>query len=123
MGTASKAAWPLVAQQSCGAEGFCDLDHRRLISFSLKTSNFSEAKLKAAQISLGLEQEWAAALVRGECLTSQGMTERYRAATEAQTSCGFSPKPAEAFSDEEMLDRLRELVLRNRPRAVQRSVL
>lgn len=102
---------------------FCDLDHRRLISFSLKTANFSEAKLKAAQISIDLERKWSVAQARGFSLASQNSAEHLRAAAEVQTACGFAPQPAGAFSDIELLDRLRQLILLDRPPAEQRAVL
>jgi len=40
---------------------FADVEHKALISFSLKTGDFSEAKRMAAEISVRLEHDWRAA--------------------------------------------------------------
>ncbi len=44
---------------------FRDIEEKSLISFTLNTRDFSEAKLKAAQISIDLENEWQKAKERG----------------------------------------------------------
>ena len=102
---------------------FHDVEQRKLISFSLKTQDFSEAKLKAAQISLELEREWAEARARGVSLVAQDLAERYRAAADVQTTFGFVPKSAAAIPDEELLDRLRLLLSSGQPASEQRALL
>lgn len=100
-----------------------DVDCRRLISFSLKTADFGEAKLKSAQTSLALDQEWADAQARGVSLVSLNLAERYQAAAEVQTACGFAPKTASELSDAELLSRLRDLIQKDRPTPEQKAML
>ncbi len=100
-----------------------DVDARRLISFSLKTSDFAEAKLKAAQFSIQLDDEWQAAKARGVSLVSQDAVEKYRAAAEVQKSFGFFPKPANEFLETELVERLRALLNQERPTPEQKAVL
>ena len=47
---------------------FTDVERKPLISFSLKTGDFSEAKRMAAEISVRLEHDWRAAKARGVSL-------------------------------------------------------
>ncbi|MFK7966954.1 MAG: DUF6538 domain-containing protein, partial [Burkholderiaceae bacterium] len=101
---------------------YIDIDPRSLIRFSLRTRDFSEAKLKAAQISLDLESEWIDAKSRGVSLKSRDLAERYGAAASVQTFFGFAPKPAAMIPDEELLDRLRAL-LQHEPPAAERKAL
>ena len=89
---------------------FHDVDARRLISFSLKTSDFAEAKLKAARFSIQLDEEWQAAKTRGVSLSSQDAVEKYKAAAEIQKSYGFEPKPCEEMLETELVERLRVLL-------------
>ncbi len=61
---------------------FRDIEEKNLISFTLNTRNFSEAKLKAAQISTDLESEWQKAKERGVSLSSQNIARQYQAPAE-----------------------------------------
>lgn len=100
-----------------------DVDARRLISFSLKTSDFAEAKLKAARFSIQLDEEWQTAKTRGVSLVSQDAVEKYKAAAEIQKSFGFSPKPCDELLDSELVERLRALLQDDRPVPEQKAVL
>lgn len=102
---------------------FHDVESRRLISFSLKVQDFSEAKLKAAQISLDLEREWAEAKSRGVSLNSRDLAERYGAAAGVQTAFGFAPRPAVLIPDEKLLERLRVLLQHEQPTADRKTLL
>lgn len=100
-----------------------DLDKRRLISFSLKTSDFAEAKLRAAQFSIQLDEEWRSAKERGVSLVAQDAAEKYQAAAEVQKSFGFLPKPAGEMLEAELVERLRALLKEERPAPEQKAVL
>lgn len=89
---------------------FADVERKPLISFSLKTGDFTEAKRMAADISARLEQDWRDAKARGVSLCAQDAAERYRAAAAVQRQFGFAPKPAADLTDEELLERLRLLI-------------
>ncbi len=89
---------------------FFDVEHRKLISFSLKTGDFTEAKLKAAQISQKLEVDWREAKARGESLRSQDASGLYLAAVEIQRQAGLVPATAASFSDTQLLERPRLLL-------------
>ena len=54
-----------------------DVDARRLISFSIKTSDFAEAKLRAARFSIQLDDEWSAAKEQGVSLVAQDAAASY----------------------------------------------
>ncbi len=102
---------------------FADVERRQLISFSLKTCDFAEAKLKAAQVSLDLDRQWEAAVVQGHSLTSNNLNERYRAAADVQIENGFAPKPAAEFGDDELLERMRVLLTNERASIEQKALL
>ncbi|WP_413861221.1 hypothetical protein [Tateyamaria sp.] len=51
-------------------ERFWDVEQRTQICFALKTTDIAEAKMKAAQTSLKLDQDWQDALERGVSLSS-----------------------------------------------------
>ena len=102
---------------------FRDIEEKRIICFSLKTRDFSEAKLRAAQISIDLESEWRKAKERGISLSSQNLAERYKASSEIQKANGLDPKSAVSFSDEELLKRLRILILGEHPVNEQKAIL
>ncbi|KAB7613642.1 tyrosine-type recombinase/integrase [Amylibacter sp. SFDW26] len=102
---------------------FHDVDHRRLISFSLKTADFSEAKLKAAQCSFELDQEWQGAKARGVSLESNDLRKKYSAAVEVQMSVGLTPKPTEQMPDGELLERLCLLLEQQHTKPEQKAVL
>lgn len=89
---------------------FADVERKPLISFSLKTGDFTEAKRMAADISARLEQDWRDAKARGVSLCAQDAAERYRATAAVQRQFGFAPKPAADLTDEELLERLRLLI-------------
>lgn len=91
-------------------ERFRDVEPRGQICFSLRTQDLSVAKLKAAQISLDLEQEWSRAVALGTSLKSQNAAKRYAAAVQAQVHYGFSPQKASDFSDADLVERLRVLL-------------
>jgi len=57
-----------------------DIEPRSVITFSLRTNNVSEAKLKAAQISQDLEKQWESAKMRGVSLKSESATKQYSGA-------------------------------------------
>ncbi len=102
---------------------FADVERRQLISFSLKTCDFAEAKLKAAQVSLDLDRQWEAAVVQGHSLASDNLNERYRAAADVQIENGFAPKPAAEFGDDELLERMRVLLTNERASIEQKALL
>jgi len=102
---------------------FADVEHKALISFSLKTGDFSEAKRMAAEISVRLEHDWRAAKARGVSLCAQDAAERYRAAAALQRSYGFDPKPAPDLTDGELLDRLRLLIMGQHSAPEQKAIL
>ncbi len=100
-----------------------DVDVRRLISFSLKTSDFAEAKLKAAQFSIQLDEEWKAAKARGVSLVSKDAVTKYQAAVEVQKSFGFMPRSCDEMLEIELVERLRVLLQEERPAPEQKAVL
>ena len=100
-----------------------DVEPRALISFSLKTRDFAEAKMMAAQISHDLELEWREQKARGVSLRSQDAATRFAAACEAQSARGFAPKQSAALTDEELLARLRSLILGTQSVEEEKAVL
>jgi hypothetical protein len=102
---------------------FADVDRRRLISFTLKTGDFVQAKRQAAEISARLEEEWSAAKARGISLAAQDAAERYRASTSVQRHFGFEPRLATDLTDDELLQRLRRLIEGECPPPQQKAVL
>jgi len=102
---------------------FADVERKPLISFSLKTGDFTEAKRMAADISARMEQDWRQAKARGVSLCAQDAAERYRAAAAVQRQYGFVPKHAAVLTDEELLDRLRLLIVGNHSTPEQGAVL
>ncbi len=91
-------------------ERFRHVEARSQICFSLRTRDFSEAKVKAAQISFDLEQEWQRAAELGVSIESHDAAKRFAAAMQAQVSRGLKPQTAAEFSDTELLERLRMLI-------------
>lgn len=87
-----------------------DIEPRALISFSLSTADFSEAKKLAADISLKLEREWRDALACGVSLASQDAAERRDAAAATTERLGLAYKPVETLSDDDLMLRLRLLL-------------
>lgn len=100
-----------------------DVDARRLISFSLKTSDFAEAKLRAARFSIQLDDEWSAAKERGASLVAQDAAEKYKAAAEVQKSLGFVPKISSEMREPELVERLRALLSEEHPAPEKKAVL
>jgi hypothetical protein len=89
----------------------------------LKTTDFFEAKLRAAQISRDLEQEWSRAVELGVSLESQDAARRYAAAADVQLRHGLKPQHAQELSNEDLLQRLQLLLEATAPVAEQKSVL
>ena len=100
-----------------------NVDARRLISFSLKTNSFAEAKLRAAQFSIQLDEEWLAAKDRGVSLVAQDVAAKYQAAADVQKSLGFLPKSSGEMLEGELVERLRALLNEERPAAEQKAAL
>lgn len=73
---------------------FQDVERKRLISFTLKTGDFVEARRRAAEISAQMEQDWREAKARGVSLCAQDAAERYRAACVVQRNAGFEARTA-----------------------------
>ena len=102
---------------------FHDVERKRLISFTLKTGDFVEARRRAAEISAQMEQDWREAKARGVSLCAQDAAERYRAACLVQRNTGFEPRAAMDLSDAELLDRLRVLINGHETPSEQKAVL
>ena len=109
-------------QRRCPAE-FVDVEPRAFIRFSLKTRDFREAKIRAAEFSTKLESEWAKAKARGVSLSATDTAVRYAAAVEAQSQYALVPKIASEIRDDELLERLRLLIMSARPESEQKAVL
>lgn len=104
-------------------ERFRNVEARAQICFSLKTTDLSAAKAKAAQISFELEQEWVNALERGVSLSSSDTATRYAAAVEVQLTKGFKTQCAVEFVEKELIDRLRTLLDSRPPIEEQKALL
>ncbi|MDA7426754.1 DUF6538 domain-containing protein [Thalassococcus lentus] len=104
-------------------ERYRDVEARREICFSLRTQDFSEAKAKAAQISLDLDAEWQRSVELGASLISQSAVKRYATAVHAQVQRGFQPAPAKSFSNDELMERLRSLITDAGAAPEQKAVL
>lgn len=100
-----------------------DVEEKSLISFSLKTQNYSAAKLRAAEASLSLEQKWAEAKQNGASLRSQNLSIRYSASIQVQEAAGFNPQCVDNLSDDDLLRRLRYLVLAQPSSEKQKAIL
>ncbi|MDA9009456.1 hypothetical protein N9K16_05810 [Alphaproteobacteria bacterium] len=100
-----------------------DVEEKSLISFSLKTQSYSAAKLKAAEISLSLERRWKEAKSQSLSLRSKNLSKRYSASIYAQENAGFSPQRLEAFSDDDLLQRLKYLILKQPSADKQKAIL
>lgn len=102
---------------------FREVEARREVCFSLRTQDFSEAKMKAARISADLDHEWKRALELGVSLKSQSAAKRYAAAVQSQTSFGLKPTTAAELSDDELMARLRLLISGSACAPEQKAVL
>lgn len=100
-----------------------NVEARREICFSLRTQDFAAAKVKAAQISADLDDEWQRALELGVSLENQSAAKRYAAAVQTQTSLGLKPSMATDLSDDDLLHRLRMLVAQSSPIPEQKAIL
>ena len=87
-----------------------EIDDSGLITFALKTKNFSIAKLRAAETTLELDEKWSDALEAGKIVCDDKSGRKFEFAQQSQRSRGFDPKPTEAITDDELLDRLRLLL-------------
>ena len=102
---------------------YADVETRAVITFALRTTSISEAKLKAAEISCKLEQQWEDAKRRGVSLSSQSANIRYAAAVETNLIHGLQPKPTARIDDTELLERLRLMISAPMPSAETKAVL
>ena len=91
-------------------ERFRDVEDRVQICFSLRTRDFSEAKLKAAQISYDLEDQWLQSVALGVSLKGQRAADRFAAVARTQVQRGLKPQMSKDLSDEDLLGRLRLLI-------------
>lgn len=87
-----------------------DVEARAVITFALRTTSISEAKLRAAEVSYDLERQWEDARRRGTSLSSRSVAQRYAASIETNRAHGFEPKPTQDMSDTELLERLRDMM-------------
>jgi integrase len=102
---------------------FADIEPRPLIRLSLHTTDYSKARLLAAQISSDLERDWDDAFQRGTSLAAQDSAERFRAAAELQRSLGLEPRTSSDLTDAELLERLRRLIDGSHIQPEQKAVL
>lgn len=100
-----------------------DIEPKAIITFGLGTTCFSEAKLKAAQVSCDLDSKWSQALKQGISLSSASASEQYCAALEVNQANGFALTQTEALSDHELLNRLRYLVMGDLNHPEQKAML
>ena len=89
---------------------YADVEPRALIRFSLRTQDFREATILAAEHTIALERQWAEALERGVSLKSTDKAEQFAAAAATARRFGFAPRSARELSDEDLLARLRTLM-------------
>jgi hypothetical protein len=99
------------------------VDQRKLIAFSPKTTDFSNAKLKAAEYTLKLEDEWKDKADRLATMEQGDEAEKFSKAAEFQIQNRFVPKPTQAISDEELLVCLRTLFAGDFQPVEQKSLL
>jgi len=104
-------------------ERFCDVDNRRLISFSLRTCDFTQAKLLAAQVSCDLEGDWQRSLDAGVSLASSDLADRYGAAVAVQMERTLKPKTAGDLTDTDLIDRLRLLLNEQTSTSEKKAIL
>ncbi|WP_127045952.1 DUF6538 domain-containing protein [Pseudorhodobacter sp. E13] len=100
-----------------------DVDDRRLICFSLRTTDFTQAKLLAAQVSSDLERDWQRSIENGKSLASINHAERYGAAVAVQMERALKPKTASELTDTDLLERLRLLLGQPASPGEQKAVL
>ena len=102
---------------------YADVEARSVITFALRTTSLSEAKLKAAEISLDLERQWESAALRGVSLLSQSASKRYVGAIASNKTHGFQPQTTTHLSDADLLNRLRFLIAGQTPSAEGKAIL
>ena len=102
---------------------FADIEKRTLIRFSLKTRDFHQAKILAAQQSADLERRWEKARKRGVSIDSDNAIRRFTAAMTIADELELDYKPSNEISDDELLIRLRLLVLGENTLGEQKAVL
>ncbi|MDA9009095.1 hypothetical protein N9K16_03945 [Alphaproteobacteria bacterium] len=86
------------------------VDSSGTISFALKTKDFSEAKLRAAQFSLELEEKWSNASEQNKALMDTKAGKRFQTAQGVQKKREFESKQTEKIPNDGLLDRLRSLL-------------
>jgi len=104
-------------------KAFEDVESRSLIRFSLKTRDFNEARVKASQISLDLDRQWQDAKQRGISLRSHNEAERYSAAVATTNLHGLTYTQSDDLTNDELLTRLRLLLLTGPPAEEQKAIL
>ena len=102
---------------------YADVEKRVLIRFSLKTRDFNQAKILAAQNSADLGIQWQNARERGVSIDSDDAVKRFTAATAITRDLELDFKPANEITDDELLKRLRLLVLGENTPGEQKAVL
>ena len=102
---------------------FRDVEPRRQICYALKTTDFAQAKMRAAQISYDQERAWTRAVELGVSLNSGNAAQQYAAAADTQLHRGFKPQRAAEFTDDEILQRLRLLLEAAAPVGEQKALL
>ncbi len=100
-----------------------DIEKRTLIRFSLKTRDFQEAKILAAQQTQHFDRIWADSLDRGVSLASEDSQIRYTAAKAVTQGLQLDNLSAGEISDEQLLARLRMLILGEKTVGEQQAVL
>jgi len=100
-----------------------DIEPRSVITFSLRTNNVSEAKLKAAQISQVLEKQWESAKMRGVSLKNESVTKQYSGAIATNQAYGFRSMEIAQLSEADLLNRLRFLLSGQASQIEEKAVL
>lgn len=100
-----------------------EIDDRPLICFALRTTDFTQAKLLAAQIFSDLERDWQRAIENGKLLSSHCQAERYGAAVAVQLERALKPKEAAELTDTDLVERLRLLLNQPASPAEQKAIL
>jgi site-specific recombinase XerD len=102
---------------------YSDIEPRPIIRFSLKARNFAKARALAAEHSLALDRQWAESKACDVSLKSQDMAKRYSAANATAQKFGFQYRMTEQFSDDELLLRMRALILGQPTIPEQKAIL
>ena len=102
---------------------FADIEKRTLIRFSLKTTDFNQAKIFAAQQSADLDFKWEKGRKSGVSISLDNTEKRHTAAIAVTRDLGLDYTPANEITDSELLSRLRMLVLGENTLGEQKAVL